>query len=87
MRKRTALVIAVVSVAALGAARPGMVGRAGQSNDSHDSHEARTLQAFDSMYGVDGPLVGDGFPFATFPATSCPGRSTRCGVGWTPTAT
>jgi hypothetical protein len=72
MRKRMALVITVVSVAALGAARPGLVGRASSSHDSHDAHEVRTLQAFDTMYGVDGPFVGDGFPIRDIPGDELP---------------
>lgn len=27
-----------------------------------EGREARVLQAFDTMYGVDGPFIGDGFP-------------------------
>ena len=31
-------------------------------SNPRESHQTRNLQTFDTMYGVDGPFVGDGFP-------------------------
>ena len=36
------------------------------------SHQGATLIAFDSMYGVDGPFVGEGFPIRDIPGDELP---------------
>ena len=72
MRNRLALTIAVLSVAALGAARNGSSTRPVPSRDDHEAKEAKTLAAFDTMYGVDGPFVGDAFPIRDIPGDELP---------------
>jgi hypothetical protein len=72
MRNRLALTIAVLSVAALGAARNGASTRPFPSRDDHEAKEAKTLAAFDTMYGVDGPFVGDAFPIRDIPGDELP---------------
>jgi hypothetical protein len=70
-----ALSIALLSVAALGAARQGAAGRMQLSRDAQDAHDARdskTLAAFNTMYGVDGPFVGEAFPIRDIPGDELP---------------
>jgi hypothetical protein len=39
---------------------------------NHDGEQGHTLLAFHSMYGVDGPFVGDTFPLRGFPGDELP---------------
>ena len=39
---------------------------------SRESHQGAALIAFESMYGVDGPFVGDGFPVRDIPGDELP---------------
>jgi len=39
---------------------------------NHDGEQGHTLLAFHSMYGVDGPFVGNSFPLRGFPGDELP---------------
>jgi hypothetical protein len=58
-----ATALGIISSAALAAAPPTL---------NHDAEQAHTLLAFHSMYGVDGPFVGNAFPLRGFPGDELP---------------
>lgn len=75
MRNRLAFTIAVLSIATLGAARSGTDRGpfpARDSRGSHESREGRILASFETMYGVDGPFVGDAFSIRDIPGDELP---------------
>jgi hypothetical protein len=77
MRKRL-LALAVLSLAAatvsFAALRPSPPQRGMTGTLSQHEHEGegKMLISFSSMYGVDGPFVGDGFPIRDIPGDELP---------------
>jgi len=69
MRRRMSWTISLLSIVALSAAAPLVKIPGAQSREPHESG---TLQTFDTMYGVDGPFVGDGFPIRGIPGDELP---------------
>jgi hypothetical protein len=67
MRTRSLWTLSILSVVALAAAHPRFQGALPRG-----PHEAKILQSFDTMYGVDGPFVGDGFPIRGIPGDELP---------------
>lgn len=73
--KLASFILASAAVTGLSLAAPPARGVATPSRTSHgphNSHEGRTLQAFDAMYGVDGPFVGESFPIRDIPGDELP---------------
>jgi hypothetical protein len=61
--------ISLLSMVALSSLTPPLNGAGAPSRESHES---RSLQTFDTMYGVDGPFVGEGFPIRGIPGDELP---------------
>lgn len=69
MRRGMSWTISLLSIVALSSAAPSTRRAAAQAREPHESG---TLQTFDTMYGVDGPFVGDGFPIRGIPGDELP---------------
>jgi hypothetical protein len=61
--------VSILSAVALPPTR-SLVGDAESS--PRGTHDSKLVQAFDAMYGVDGPFVGDGFPIRGIPGDELP---------------
>ena len=70
MRSRMLLTVPIVSLVAL--AGPGPGPHPPQPGHSREPHEGKNLQSFDTMYGVDGPFVGEGSPIRGIPGDELP---------------
>jgi len=69
MQRGMSWAIALLSIVALSSSTPSTRRSGAQSRETH---EGGTLQSFDTMYGVDGPFVGDGFPIRGIPGDELP---------------
>jgi hypothetical protein len=69
MFKGLVCAVSILSAAALHPSR-SPAGDAGAG--ARDPHESKVLQTIDTMYGVDGPFVGDGFPIRGIPGDELP---------------
>ena len=76
---RKAIVTAVVFASAVGLAVAGSPFNHTSKRDlkassqlSKESKQGAALISFESMYGVDGPFVGDGFPIRDIPGDELP---------------
>jgi len=76
MRIRTMWTLSLLSVAALAVSSPHTQAPSRGHHDSgrHEGnrHEGGTLVSFDTMYGVDGPFIGDAFAIRGIPGDELP---------------
>jgi hypothetical protein len=70
MRYTTFPAIAICSAIGLAFAASAHAGKPDEHGPKH--HPGRTIVAFDSMYGVDGPFVGDANPVRGVPGDESP---------------
>lgn len=69
MRKGTMWTLSVLSIAGLAFSSPSAKNLGGSPREPQES---KRIIVFDTMYGVDGPFVGDGFPIRGVPGDELP---------------